>query len=118
MRGEGGARRARKPNDAAENDGDKRDTTTMSKGMARRQQMSARLHRTRGGDFRHSKLIVSMGGRRIFRHQVLCNQPRKRPIDPAPHVDFGKFFKLKPGVLAQIVVVRARGPLVRCQIAS
>jgi hypothetical protein len=74
--------------------------------------------RTRGGDVRDSKLIVSMGGRRIFRHQVLCNQPRKRPIDPAPHVDFGKFFKLKPGVLAQIVVVRARGPLVRCQIAS
>ena len=39
---------------------------------------------------------MSMGGRGIFRHQVLCNQPRKRPIDPAPHVDFGKFFKSNP----------------------
>jgi hypothetical protein len=39
------------------------------------------LHRTRGGDFRNSKLIVCMSAQGIFRHQLLGNLPRKISID-------------------------------------
>ena len=43
-----------------------------------------------------------MSGQGIFRHQLLGNLPRKRLINAAFDVDFGKLIELKLGILDRL----------------
>jgi len=82
-------RRARKARDAAATIGTSApagDTTTMSKGMAAptendRADVSCGLHGAWGGDLPNPKLIARVGGKGIFRHELLGDLPSKVPID-------------------------------------
>ena len=70
--------------------------------------MSVRPARGAGGDLRNPKFVARVGGKGIFRHELLGDLPRKVPIDATLDVDIGKLIELKSRISLNSLRSRAR----------